>query len=55
MAAKYVLALLAAVFLFIGAFDMIRASRRAPRPQVRTWLLVGAIFGAVSAWLFSQR
>jgi len=23
-------------------------------PQVRTWLLLGIIFSAVSAWLFDQ-
>ena len=28
--------------------------RRGSHPQVRTWLLIGVIFGVVSAWLFYQ-
>jgi hypothetical protein len=50
MAAKYVLAVVGATFLVIG---VLRASRvGASHPQARTWMLVGAIFAIVSAWLF---
>lgn len=50
MAAKYILAVLAAMFLALSL------TRRNPmHPQSRTWLLVAVIFSAVSAWLFSQR
>ena len=46
MAAKYILGAFAAVFLVAAA------ARGSRHPQGRTWLLVGAIFGAVSLWLF---
>jgi len=47
MATKYILATLALVFLTTAAI-------RGPRgPQARTWLLVSAIFGVVSLWLFA--
>jgi uncharacterized membrane protein len=49
MAAKYILAALACVFLTAGALGRARAT---PRPQTRTWLLVGGIFAAVSLFLF---
>ena len=52
MAAKYVLAVVGAVFLVMG---ILRATRLgASHPQARTWLLIAAIFGAVSLWLFSR-
>jgi hypothetical protein len=53
VAAKYILAVLAVAFLAAAA-------RRAARdggishPQTKTWLLIGVIFAAVSAWLFFQ-
>ena len=47
MAAKYILATLACVFLIAGA-----VGKR--RPQSRTWLLVGGIFATVSLWLFGS-
>ena len=48
MAAKYILATLAVVFL-------LAALTRGPRsPQGRTWLLIAAIFGIVSSWLFAH-
>jgi hypothetical protein len=50
MAAKYILATLACVFLTAAALG---SARR--RPQSRTWLLVGGIFAAVSLWLFADR
>lgn len=46
MAAKYILAALAMLFLILGA------SRGWRHPQGRTWLTVCAIFGIVSLWLF---
>jgi hypothetical protein len=49
MAAKYILAVLAAIFLALSV------ARRSPmHPQSRTWLLIAVIFGTVSAWLFSR-
>jgi hypothetical protein len=51
MAAKYILAVLAAGFAIAGSLRLARDGGRA-HPQSRTWLLIGAIFGAVSAWLF---
>ena len=49
VAAKYIFAGLAALFIVMGL------ARGGPsHPQSRTWLLVGVIFGAVAAWLFSQ-
>jgi len=48
MLAKYILGGLALVFL-------IAAITRGPRsPQGRTWLLIAAIFGIVSSWLFAR-
>lgn len=45
MAAKYILAGLAAVFVVAGTI------RRA-QMQGRIWLVVGGIFAVVSSWLF---
>jgi len=47
--AKYILAALAAGFLLVGT---LRRLPRGPTSQSRTWLLIGAIFAAVSTWLF---
>jgi DMSO reductase anchor subunit len=48
MLAKYILAALAVVFL-------IAAAVRGPgSPQGRIWLLIAAIFGVVSVWLFAK-
>jgi len=47
MLARYILVVLGTAFLIAGAV-------RGPRhPQGRTWLLIAAIFGAVSIWLFT--
>jgi hypothetical protein len=54
MLAKYILAALAAVFLGAAAVRITR-TRGWSHPQARTWLLIGAIFGVVSAWLFYQQ
>jgi putative Mn2+ efflux pump MntP len=53
VAAKYILAVVAVAFL---AAALIRLSRGAAisHPQVKTWLIIAVIFGAVSAWLFSK-
>jgi hypothetical protein len=53
VATKYILAALSVVFLALAAIRMTSRSRGA-HPQVRTWLLIGVIFGVVSAWLFYQ-
>ena len=48
MLAKYILLTLSIVFL-------VAALTRGPRtPQGRIWLLIAAIFGIVSAWLFAR-
>jgi len=52
MAAKYILAALSVAFLVTGLLRRVHTG--GPHPQSRTWLLVGAIFGAVSLWLFSR-
>jgi hypothetical protein len=52
MAAKYILATLACAFLIAGTRGMARPEKRI---QSRTWLLVGAIFGLISFWLFARR
>jgi drug/metabolite transporter (DMT)-like permease len=54
VAAKYILAGLALAFLVAGVLRLARDGGRT-HPQSRTWLLIGAIFGGVSAWLFYQR
>jgi hypothetical protein len=52
MAAKYILAVLSVVFLVLA---VIRGAQRGTNHlQVRTWVLIGLIFGVVSAYLFSQ-
>lgn len=51
MAAKYILAAFAILFLVAAAVRSARTPGKLP-PQARTWLLVAAIFAAVSAWLF---
>ncbi len=53
MAVKYIFAALAAVFLLL-AFTRLAHKGAKAHPQGRTWLLIGIIFGAVSAWLFYQ-
>jgi hypothetical protein len=47
--AAYILAGLAVVFLAAAANRIVTSG--ASSPQARTWLLVAAIFGGVSAWL----
>lgn len=51
MATKYILAALSVVFLIL-AVSRISRTGAASHPQSRIWLLIAAIFGAVSAWLF---
>lgn len=53
MAAKYILAVGAAVFLAAG-LKRLSHGGGVRHPQTKTWLLVSVIFAAVSAWLFSQ-
>jgi hypothetical protein len=51
MPAQYILGALAILFLTLGTLG---AATGRPRPQPRTWLLVGAIFAVVSLWLFAR-
>jgi len=53
MLTKYILGALSVVFLILGVSRVGRDAGRS-HPQSRTWLLIGVIFGAVSAWLFYQ-
>ncbi|HET9386378.1 MAG TPA: hypothetical protein VFO67_14650 [Gemmatimonadales bacterium] len=53
MAAKYILAALSVLFIVLGLRRMSRGGGAA-HLQSRTWLLIGIIFGVVSAWLFTQ-
>ena len=52
MATRYILAVLACGFVTAGILSLTRDGGRR-HPQTRAWLLIGAIFGAVSAWLWS--
>jgi hypothetical protein len=54
MLAKYILAGLAVVFV-VGA--ALRGAGHAgwSHPQAKAWLLLGVLFGAVSAWLFFRQ
>ena len=52
MAAKYILALGAVIFLAAAGNRMIRTRR--VQGATRTWLVMALIFGAVSAWLFAN-
>ncbi len=51
--AKLVFAVLGPLFLALGAVRCLCAGRLVP--QARAWLLIGAIFSAVAAWLFADR
>ena len=51
MLAKYILAGLAALFLAAAVLRFM-GERGRSHPQVGAWLLLGAIFSVVSAWLF---
>jgi xanthine dehydrogenase molybdopterin-binding subunit B len=53
MYAKHILAVLAVVFV-VMAMRRLGPGGGGRREQARTWFLVGAIFGAVSLWLFSR-
>lgn len=51
MLAKYIFGALGGCFLIAGSISLATHGRN---PQGRTWLLIGAIFAAVSLWLFSR-
>jgi len=53
VAAKYILAGVAVVFL-VAALMRLSRGGGIRHPQTKTWLLISAIFGIVSAWLFSR-
>jgi hypothetical protein len=50
MWARYILGVLAVVFLVLGTVRVLRNGRI--EPAARTWLTIGLVFGAVSAWLW---
>jgi hypothetical protein len=52
MLAKYILGALSGVFL---ALAFMRIAGGGAKGQIRTWILIGAIFGIVSAYLFYQQ
>lgn len=51
MAAKYILCVLAVVFLVAALWRLARDGFKLV-PASRTWLMVALIFAAVSAWLW---
>ncbi len=51
LSARGILAVLSAVFLVL-ALTRIAEGGRASNPATRTWLIIGVIFGVVSAWLW---
>jgi uncharacterized membrane protein YoaK (UPF0700 family) len=52
MAAKYILAALAVVFLIAAGARQVRHLRGGSKdPATRTWLLIALIFTAIAAWL----
>jgi len=55
MAAQTILGVLSLVFLVLGGLRWVREGRIGP--AARTWLMIGMIFGAVSAitWLSGSR
>jgi hypothetical protein len=53
MLTKYILGALSIVFLALAFIRMASGGTKA-HPQIRTWLIIGIIFGAVSAYLFLQ-
>ena len=53
MSARIVIAALAVLFVSLGIARAMR-DRSFSHPRTRTWLLVGTIFGAVSAYVFYQ-
>ena len=53
MAARFILAALAIVFALAAVIRMAR-NGAAAQPQARIWLLVAAIFAAVSTWLWTR-
>lgn len=53
MLAKYILGALAVVFLGLAVMRLASGGMKA-HPQARTWLIIGVIFGVVSAFLFLQ-
>lgn len=52
MLAKYILAVLAVVFVVLAAQRMVRDGGRIG-PASRTWFIVAVVFGLVSAWLWT--
>jgi hypothetical protein len=53
MAAKYILVVIGAGFV-AAALIRVFLGGEVLHPQTKTWLLIGVIFAAVSAWLFYQ-
>jgi hypothetical protein len=53
MTAQYVLGCLAGVFLVLGGLKSLREGNVGP--AARTWLMIGVIFGVVSAWIWLSR
>jgi hypothetical protein len=49
--AKYIFGVLSASFAVLSIVRVARHGTGA-HPESRTWLLIAAIFGTVSAWLF---
>lgn len=50
MPAQYILGCLAVVFLVLGSLRSVREGTVGP--AARAWLMIGVIFGVVSAWIW---
>jgi hypothetical protein len=50
MEARYILGSLAVVFLVLGGLRSALEGKIGP--AARTWLMIGVIFGVVSAWIW---
>jgi hypothetical protein len=51
MLAKYILAVLSAIFIVAAAWRLVREGGRVT-PRSKTWFIIGVIFAIVSAWLW---
>ncbi len=51
MAAKYILATLAVVFLIVATLRLVRVDGRFG-PAVKAWFVTGGIFAIVAGWLW---
>jgi hypothetical protein len=51
LSARGILTALSAVFLVLALTRIVQGTK-ASNPAIRTWLIIGFVFGVVSAWLW---